>query len=182
MIWALVYGALVALLVVRVRTTDAAVPEPAFPVPGEPLWLVRLHHRVFATLLLGAPAEALVTGGRPGGRVAGVCLFGLGVAAYRIAGTSLGEALSPLIEPRPGVMLVTDGAYRYLRHPMYVGQALIAVGAPLLLGCRWMLGLSAAALLVIAWRITLEEAALARTFPEYSRYAAKTKRIVPFVY
>jgi protein-S-isoprenylcysteine O-methyltransferase Ste14 len=65
---------------------------------------------------------------------------------------------------------------------MYLGQAAIAVGAPLTLGCRWTLVVSAVALIVLAIRVVLEEGALARTFPEYSLYAAKSKRFVPFLF
>jgi protein-S-isoprenylcysteine O-methyltransferase Ste14 len=52
----------------------------------------------------------------------------------------------------------------------------------LTLGARWALAVTAAALAVLALRIGREEQALARTFPDYVRYAATTKRIVPFVH
>jgi protein-S-isoprenylcysteine O-methyltransferase Ste14 len=181
-IWALLYIGLLAALVLRARTIPAAAPEPAFPLPGEPVWLVRLHHRLFLALFLAAPLEAVLVGGRAAWRSTGALLFLAGVGAYRVAGAALGEALSPLIEPRPGAALVTQGPYRWLRHPMYLGQALIAVGAPLVLGCRWTLTISAAAIVALGARVLLEEAALARTFPEYARYAAQTKRILPFVF
>jgi protein-S-isoprenylcysteine O-methyltransferase Ste14 len=111
-----------------------------------------------------------------------VLLFAAGVAMYRVAGRALGEALSPLVSPRPGAALVTSGPYRYLRHPMYVGQALIAVGAPLTLGCRWVVWLALPALLVLGLRMVSEEAALARTFPDYGGWAARAKRLIPFVF
>ena len=182
MIWGVVYVVLVGVLLVRVRTSDAGVPDPVFAQPDEPVWLVHLHHGIFLVLLVGAPLEAAIAGGRPHGRLLGATAFALGVAAYRLGGAVLGDALSPLIEPRPGVGLVTRGPYRWLRHPMYLGQALIAVGAPLTLGCRWMLAGSVVAVVILLGRMLLEEHALARTFPEYARYAAETKRIVPFVY
>ena len=115
-------------------------------------------------------------------RGTGAALFGAGVLAYRLGGRALGEALSPFVEPRAGSAQVTAGPYRWVRHPMYLGQAAIAVGAPLTLGCRWTLVVSAAALIVLAIRVVLEEGALARTFPDYSRYAAKSKRLVPFLF
>jgi len=176
------YALCLAALVVRVRTTDALPPDPARPLAGEPLWLTRVHHAVFAAILLGAPVERVVAGGDPAGRVAGLALFAVGVLLYRVGGSALGDALSPFIEPRAGVALVTHGPYRHLRHPIYLGQALIAIGAPLTLGCRAVLGLTVLVLVVLALRIVREEDALARTFPDYSRYAATTKRLVPFVY
>jgi protein-S-isoprenylcysteine O-methyltransferase Ste14 len=109
-------------------------------------------------------------------------VFAGGVALYRIAGRALGSALSPFIAPREGAPLVTAGLYRHVRHPIYLGEAMIAVGAPLAIGCRWVLALSAAALALLALRTAFEEKALSRTFPDYARYAAATKRLVPFLY
>ena len=182
MSWGLVYAVLVAALVVRIRSSEAAAPEPIWPQANEPLWLTRLHHALFALLVLGTPVERLFVAGATPWRATGACLFALGVVMYRIAGRTLGDALSPFTEPRAMASLVTEGPYRWVRHPMYVSQALIAVGAPLTLGSRHVLLLAVPALLVLALRIVREDDALARTYPEYHRYAARTKRIFPFVY
>ena len=180
--WGLAYALLLAALVVRVRSADAPPPEPPDPLPGEPLWLTRVHHALIALLLLGVPLEALVRGGAAPGRAVGLVLLAAGVVLYRVAGRALGDALSPFIEPRAGAPLVTHGLYRHLRHPIYLSQALVALGAPLTLGVRWTLALSAATLAVLVLRTAREEEALARTFPDYTRYAATTKRILPLVY
>jgi len=182
MIWWLGYVALLLILFVRVDPGSRASRAPLHPGPDEPLRLVAAHHAVFYALLLGAPLEALLVGGSARGRAAGLLLFAAGVAAYRIAARALGESLSPLVTPRPGGELVTGGPYRYLRHPMYVGQALIAVGAPLTLGCRWVTWLALPAVVILALRAALEDEALARTFPEHARWAAHAKRLIPFVY
>ena len=182
MIWGAVYAGLVAALMVRVRSPEAPPAEPARAIAGEPIWLVTMHHLLFYAILIGAPLERTIAGGAEAERAPGALLFALGVLGYRVAGHALGEALSPFIEPRTGVSLVMSGPYRWLRHPMYLAQAGIAVGAPLTLGCRYTLALTVPALLVLATRVLLEEEALARTFPEYSRYAARTKRIIPFLY
>jgi protein-S-isoprenylcysteine O-methyltransferase Ste14 len=183
LIWGAAYAAALAALFVRVRTAaDTPPPSPVDPPPGEPLWLTRLHHALFVLLLAGAPLERLVAGGAAPRRATGLALLAAGVALYRTAGRALGDALSPFIEPRAGAPLVTDGIYRHLRHPIYLGEALIAVGAPLTLGCRWTLAISVLALAVLGVRIAFEDEALARTFPEYPRYAATTKRLVPFLY
>jgi protein-S-isoprenylcysteine O-methyltransferase Ste14 len=177
-----VYLVLLATLVVRVRSTDAPPPEPIWPQAHEPLWLTRVHHWLFAALLLGAPVERIVLGGATEGRVAGACVFAAGVALYRLAGATLGDALSPFTEPRAAAPLVTAGLYRWIRHPMYLSQAMIAVGAPLSLGSRHVVFLAVPAAVILALRVLREEDALARTFPEYARYAARTKRLVPFLY
>ena len=81
--------------------------------------------------------------------------------------------------------LVTSGPYRYWRHPIYaaillfVWAGILSQGAPpsvpaLLLG--------ALATVMTAVRIQAEEQLLRATFPEYAAYAARTKRLVPFVF
>jgi protein-S-isoprenylcysteine O-methyltransferase Ste14 len=182
MLWWIGYVALLLLLFVRVRPSGSPSPRPLRADPDEPLGLVKVHHAVFYALLLGTPLEVLVLGGASRGRGLGLVCFAAGVTLYRVAARALGDSLSPLVSPRPGAALVTHGPYRYLRHPMYVGQALIALGAPLTLGARWMLWLAAAAGALLGIRAGLEDAALARTFPEHAAWATRAKWLLPFVF
>ena len=182
--WAAVYTALVLALFVRFQDPNApARRHVPLPTAGEPLGLVRLHHALFYALLLGVcPLEALVLGGASAGRVAGAIAFATGVASYRWGAMALGESLSPLVGPHPGGRLVTDGPYRIVRHPMYVGQLLIAAGAPATLGCRWAFAVSFAAALVLFVRIGKEEDALARVYADFAEYRTRSKRLLPFVF
>ncbi len=176
------YAVLLAVLVVRVRSPDAPPPAPVYATPDDPLRLVSLHHGLFYAILVGSPLEALILGGSSTWRWLGLALFAAGVAGYRIAGTALGSSLSPLVAPRPGAVLVTSGPYRFLRHPMYLSQALIAVGAPLTLGCRWVTLLALPAIAVLGVRCVREEAVLRRAYPAYAGYAERAKRLLPFVF
>jgi len=177
------YVVLVLALFVRFRDPAAPAPLGATPGVGEPLRLVAVHHGIFyALLLVVCPVEALLTGGAPGGRLMGGLLFAAGVALYRWGVAALGDALSPLVGPRPDGRLVTEGPYRLVRHPMYLGQLLIAFGAPLTLGCRYALAVSSAAAIVLVVRVRLEENALAHAYPEYRRYAGRAWRLIPFVF
>jgi protein-S-isoprenylcysteine O-methyltransferase Ste14 len=126
--------------------------------------------------------EALVLGGGSHGRGVGALAFAAGVACYRWGAAALGEALSPLVTPHPGGRLVPAGPYRVVRHPMYLGQLLIAVGAPATLGCRWAFAVAFAAALVLVVRMEKEEDALVRRYAEYSTYRARAKRLLPFVF
>lgn len=177
------YFILLAILFVRVQSPDAAPRRPVFADPDEPVRLVHAHHWVFYAILLGTPLEAAIRGGGGArGRLIGLALFATGVALYRLGGNALGDSLSPLVNPRLGAPLVTSGPYGHVRHPMYLGEACIALGAPLTLGSRWVVWLAAPALLILVVRVVLEDAALARTYPEHARWAARTKRLVPFVF
>lgn len=179
----LLYTILLGILFVRVRSPEGGTPvgAPVRAEPGEPLWLVHLHHRLFYLLLFGSPAVAWWMGSGRGWMMVGGLCFAAGVVLYRSAGSALGPSLSPLVLPRPGAILVTGGIYRFVRHPMYLGQALMALGAPLLAGVPILLPVAVLALGVLGWRMLLEDAALARTYPEFTHYAAETRRIVPFV-
>jgi protein-S-isoprenylcysteine O-methyltransferase Ste14 len=65
---------------------------------------------------------------------------------------------------------------------MYVGQLLIAFGAPATLGCRWAFAVSFAAALVVVVRIGKEEDALALVYADYAEYRGRSKRLFPFVF
>ncbi len=181
--WAAVYVALLLALFVRFQAPDAPVRAIPPPQPGEPLRLVSVHHALFYLLLLVAsPVEALVLGGASGGRLIGAVAFAVGVACYRWAAAALGDALSPLVAPHPHGRLVTAGPYRVVRHPMYLGQTLVAFGAPATLGCRWAFAVAFAAAVVLVLRVEKEEDALVRTYADYATYRARAKRLLPFVF
>ena len=181
--WAAIYAVLVLALFVRFQDPNAPVRTIPVPPADEPVRLVSLHHALFyALLLVVGPLEAALIGGAPDGRVVGAIAFAAGVACYRWGATTLGDALSPLVSPHPHGRLVTAGPYRIVRHPMYLGQLLIAFGAPATLGCRAAFAVSFAAAIVLVVRVRMEENLLARTYADYSSYRARSKRLVPFLF
>jgi protein-S-isoprenylcysteine O-methyltransferase Ste14 len=86
--------------------------------------------------------------------------------------------------PTPGG-LVTDGPYRYLRHPIYsavllfIWTGVLAHGAP---PTAIALALAVGATVMTAIRIQAEEQLMLASIPEYAAYAARTRRLVPFVF
>jgi protein-S-isoprenylcysteine O-methyltransferase Ste14 len=64
---------------------------------------------------------------------------------------------------------------------MYLGQMMIVLGAPLLVGARFTIALGVAALGVIARRMDREDAILRARLPGYGDYAATTKRLLPWI-
>jgi protein-S-isoprenylcysteine O-methyltransferase Ste14 len=81
--------------------------------------------------------------------------------------------------------LVTAGPYKYWRHPIYaavllfVWTGVLTQGAPPTIGA---LVLAAIATITTAIRIHAEEELLLGSMPEYAAYAARTKRLIPFVF
>lgn len=110
--------------------------------------------------------------------LASLVLFALGALVSLGAVLSLGRSFAVL----PGVRrLRTGGLYRLVRHPLYLGEALLFAGAAAALGA-W--GAVAALLLapMLAWRIHVEERLLAPE-PGWREWAARVRwRLVPFVW
>jgi protein-S-isoprenylcysteine O-methyltransferase Ste14 len=77
--------------------------------------------------------------------------------------------------------LVTTGPYRLVRHPIYLGLILLAVGAALAFSSWPALFIVLSGIVpTFAWRARAEEKLLSRTFGErYEVYRQRTKMIIP---
>ena len=125
----------------------------------------------------------MLTIGGEATRWLGVVLFAVG-GALRIAPVfTLGERFSGLAAIQPNHELVTDGLYRYIRNPSYLGLLISTLGWAL--AFRSWVGVVLTALIVIplAARMRSEETLLGEHFGEaYAAYRARTWRLVPWVY
>jgi protein-S-isoprenylcysteine O-methyltransferase Ste14 len=78
--------------------------------------------------------------------------------------------------------LITNGPYRFIRHPIYASLCLFAwassLGHPSALSLTMAMLVSAGA----GIRMRAEASLLVERYPEYAAYAARTKRVVPFVF
>jgi len=77
----------------------------------------------------------------------------------------------------------TDGPYRFVRHPGYLGGLVFIVATPLLLGSFW--GLIPAILLMIPviGRTYLEDETLHAELPGYQDYARNVRyRLIPYIW
>ena len=87
------------------------------------------------------------------------------------------------IQEERGHQVVTDGPYRYVRHPMYVGLILGAIAMPLLLGSWWALMTGILTVVAAVWRTGREDAVLQEELPGYAEYAQRTRyRLLPGVW
>ena len=87
------------------------------------------------------------------------------------------------VQAERGHRVVSSGPYAYMRHPMYAGAVLFALGVPLMLGA--LSGLIVSCLLIVAFgtRAVLEERMLAIELPGYADYAGRVRyRFVPYVW
>jgi protein-S-isoprenylcysteine O-methyltransferase Ste14 len=116
-------------------------------------------------------------------RYIGLLAFVVGSLLRLAAVLALGARFSALVALQAGHRLKTDGVYRWVRHPSYLGALLAMAGW--VLAFRSGLGLILVGLVVplVLLRIRDEERFLASAFgEEYQRYRRKTWRLVPWVY
>jgi protein-S-isoprenylcysteine O-methyltransferase Ste14 len=106
-----------------------------------------------------------------------VFVVGLGLAAQ--AFVNLGASLSPLPQPMAGAALVTSGAYRRCRHPLYQAIVLCSLGVALALGSLLHLGLCLSLCGVLGGKARREERALLAVHPGYGAYRVTTPAIMP---
>lgn len=140
------------------------------------------------TVALGAALVAGLLGpGWPGPAatlrsVSGLALAGAGGALALAGIRRLGAALSPFPRPVEGSALREDGVYRRVRHPIYGGLLLIALGWSLL-GSPAALVPTAVLAVVLEGKRRREEAWLAAHDPAYPGYRKRApRRFVPYVW
>lgn len=116
--------------------------------------------------------------------VLGLALCLMAVPVGVIALRALGRFYVPDPDILPNQKLVTNGVYRYVRHPIYTALLLWMLGFPLIIGSLWGLAVGALFIGPALWlRIREEEAMLLQAFgDEYRAYQARTWRLLPFIF
>ncbi|MFN8076670.1 MAG: methyltransferase [Kineosporiaceae bacterium] len=164
-----------------------SVPAPS-PAPSRPPALRRLRAPRRADALVRAQGLALAGLAWPGRArwrlprpvLAGaVAALGAGGALAASGGAVLGRDLTPFVDPRPGAELRTHSAYRFTRHPLYLGMLMAGGGAAVLrrrpeplVGLAVLSG-------VLHVKASVEERRLADRFgPAWAAYACRTPRLV----
>lgn len=94
--------------------------------------------------------------------------------------SSLGKNLTDTVVVRAEATLVTQGPYRWVRHPYYVTTALL-MASMTVLSANWLIGaFSLLVLVLIALRTPQEEQMLIGRFGQpYREYMATTGRFMP---
>lgn len=116
-------------------------------------------------------------------RWVGVVLYAAGGALRLWPVFVLGARFSGLVAIQPGHTLVTDGIYRTIRNPSYLGLLVLSLGWAL--AFRSLAGVLLVALMIppLIARIRSEEALLRSQFGEaYAAYCGRTWRLLPGLY
>jgi protein-S-isoprenylcysteine O-methyltransferase Ste14 len=132
----------------------------------------------FAAGLLLDAVLALPIGGRPATAVAGVVIGGLGLLLTFAGVTGVVRHRTTIVPHHPVATLITSGAYRWTRNPMYTGLATAYLGIALLAGSWWPVAVWPLVILAVD-RLVIrpEERYLGERFGRtYDEYRARVRR------
>lgn len=116
------------------------------------------------------------------GLITGLALGSLGALLILAGLFYLGSNLTAVPHPKADSQLVQNGAYAFVRHPIYSGIILGSFGLGLMR--NGLLTLFFAFLLFLFFDIKSrqEEVWLSQKFAEYRAYQKRVRKLIPFVY
>jgi protein-S-isoprenylcysteine O-methyltransferase Ste14 len=154
---------------------------PSLGARGEG-WVVAQSVIFVAIAVAGIRGQRWSAAGSPPRLVAGITIGIAGQVLFVAGLIGLGSSLTPFPEPLEGSSLRTVGVYRFVRHPIYGGALLIALGCSLVSSPH---ALFATLLLVVLFELKArhEESLLTMHFPEYEAYQRRVRwRFIPGVH
>lgn len=116
-------------------------------------------------------------------RSLGLILYSIGFLLMHFAEWYLGKLFSVEVVIQEEHKLVTEGPYRCLRHPRYLGMILFTIGIAMVFRSWIGLALAAVTAAMVFWRIHDEEILMQKQFgTDWDNYANKRWRLIPFIY
>jgi protein-S-isoprenylcysteine O-methyltransferase Ste14 len=115
-------------------------------------------------------------------RLIGTIIYFFGLLVAIVGRVQLGRNWANLEDYQvlPGQSLIQTGIYKYIRHPIYIGDVLLLLGLELALNSWLVLGVVVLFLYVIL-QARKEEKILSNAFPDYANYRKKTKMFIPYI-
>ena len=115
-------------------------------------------------------------------RLVGGVLMILGGALLLAGIVRLGGGLTPLPYPRDGAALIETGPFALVRHPMYGGGLVLAVGWASFARSWLTVGYVVLLFVFLDLKSRREERWLAEKFPAYRDYRKRVRKLIPFIY
>ena len=137
---------------------------------------------IFVTPFLTRPFNNWPAPWQTASQVAGLVLLGCGLILAFWGLLSLGENVTAVPRPKENARLVENGAYRLVRHPIYSGILIGALGWGLFMTSVPALILVLVLFLFFDAKSRQEERWLAEKYENYSAYQANVKKLIPFIY
>jgi protein-S-isoprenylcysteine O-methyltransferase Ste14 len=168
------------------KVSDKNAPKKVFRPPITGLkYLVKLGKTVVLLLLILQTLflNILPLSSDPARlRLIGTIIYFIGLLIAIIGRLQLGRNWANLEDYQvlPGQSLIQTGIYKYIRHPIYIGDVLLLLGLELALNSWLVLGVVVLFLYVIL-QARKEENILANAFPGYANYRKRTKMFIPYI-
>jgi protein-S-isoprenylcysteine O-methyltransferase Ste14 len=103
----------------------------------------------------------------------------VGFLVIVLALLQLNSNLSPFPTPKDTAVLIQNGLYAWVRHPIYTGILLLFFGYGIYQASLYKLLITFLLWLLFYFKTQYEEVQLQRKFPEYTCYKRKTGRFLP---
>jgi protein-S-isoprenylcysteine O-methyltransferase Ste14 len=114
--------------------------------------------------------------------LAGLVVGGVGAAFLILGALSLGTNLTIFPRPKDDSTLTQGGLYALVRHPIYCGVILLALGWSLVMTSTAALLITVALIAFFDRKATREERWLMEKFPDYASYRQRVRKLIPFIY
>ena len=109
-----------------------------------------------------------------------VVIMVIGLLICILAILQLSSSLSPFPSPKNNAVLITEGLYHHIRHPIYTGLMILTFGTGLFRGSWFNLLITLVLWLLLYFKSKYEEKLMISTFSEYYDYMKKTGRFFPY--
>lgn len=186
-VWLATFAAMDILLL---RFNPDLMAERLAPPKGAKRWdrailsILRLT-QLARYILAGLDQRYGWTGGFPlAAQFAGLtaCVLGHALLTWAMVSNAFFSQIVR-IQPDRGHVVATDGPYRYVRHPAYVGLILFELGVSTLLASWWAMAASGLCASLLILRTALEDRSLQAELGGYVAYARRVRyRLVPSVW
>ncbi len=105
----------------------------------------------------------------------------IGFLVIFIAIFQLNRNLTPFPTPVNKGTLIKTGLYKFIRHPIYSGIILAAIGFGLYNESLWKLSIGLVLWILFYFKSRYEETLLLKRYPDYESYCIRTGRFFPFI-
>ncbi|QWE13979.1 isoprenylcysteine carboxylmethyltransferase family protein [Polynucleobacter sp. AP-Sving-400A-A2] len=147
-------------------------------------WYVVVQGILIGLILFG-PQGPLLISSEPTASILQSCGIAIGLLAcliMAIAVINLGKNLTPLPCPKDNAVLIKNGLYQFVRHPIYFGVLLAALAWLLISPGIYILLYAIGLFFLFDIKARREEVWLVERFPDYQDYQRRVKKLIPTIY